>query len=349
MKLFAKHLSKNRDWTGRRKRLFPFLPVRQVQFLSLMSVSLGIHFLATVAVMAEVPGRVRPALAPDWMLPAKPPTLGPQYKIENERRPGDVPEPEQKGAVEKLPDLGPGLPAGLLVWDAEEKKTEVTRGTTRTSFTFGVRNVSREPVIVTAMRSTCGCTIPKLPEKMPWTLAPGSRHEIVVVMELAGKRGAVDKSVALITDHGWKSLGVRVDITEPPAAENNRERNLQLAMANRQSVLQGSCAACHATPAVGKMGAELFQNACAICHESEQRAASVPDLRKLAKPADAAHWRAWITTSVEGKLMPAFAIEHGGILTREQIDSLVAYLTRAIPASLPSPESVSTTLKSATP
>ena len=316
--------------------MYSLLPVQHSRFLALIGAGLCCHFLA----MAEGPGKARPALAPDWMLPAK----RPEAQIKDDRRSVERPEP----AAIKPPDLGPPLPANTLAWDALEKQRNVTRDMAQTSFVFAVTNVSADPVIVTAMRSTCGCTIPKLPEKMPWTLAPGSKHEIEVVMELAGKRGTLDKSVALITNHGWQSLKVRVDIAELPAAENNRERNVQLATANRQSVLQGSCATCHATPALGKMGADLFQSACAICHESEHRAAFVPDLTKLTKPTDVAYWRAWITTSAEGKLMPAFGIEHGGILSTAQIDSLVAFLTKSAPASPRSPESASTILKSAT-
>lgn len=316
--------------------------------LALICVGLCFHFLAR-AVIAEGAGRARPKLAPDWMLPAKRTEPLPQTEREESRPAVEQPGAEQAEASVEKPDLGPAIPAGILAWDSLEKQKNVTLGTARTSFSFGVTNASREPVVVTALKPSCGCTIPKLPEKMPWTLAPSSKHEIEVQMDLAGKRGTVAKAVVLLTDHGHQSLQVRVDIAEQPAAaETNRERNLQLAMANRQSVLQGSCAACHATPALGKMGAELFQSACAICHESDQRASSVPDLRQLAKPTDATYWRAWITTSAEGKLMPAFGLEHGGILTREQIDSLVAYLTKSLPASPPSSKSPAAVLNSVT-
>jgi mono/diheme cytochrome c family protein len=323
--------------------MFSLRPGFYPQYLALICVGLYFHFLAR-EVIAEGPSRARPKLAPDWMLPAKRTEPPPQTEREESR-----PALEQPEAPVETPDLGPAIPAGTLAWDTLEKQRNVSLGTARTSFSFGVTNASPDPVVVTALRPSCGCTIPKLPEKMPWTLAPGSTHEIEVEMDLAGKRGTVAKAVVLLTDHGHQSLKVRVDIAEPPAAAgNDRERNLQLAMANRQSVLQGSCAACHATPALGKMGAELFQNACAICHESDQRASSVPDLRQLAKPTDATHWRAWITTSAEGKLMPAFGLEHGGILTREQIDSLVAYLTKTLSASPPSSKSPAAVLNSAT-
>jgi len=103
-------------------------------------------------------------------------------------------------------------------------------------------------------------------------------------------------------------------------------------MANRQAVFQGECITCHVTPALNEMGAELYEKACGICHEAEHRASMVPDLHALQKETNADYWRTWITSSMEGKLMPAFAIEHGGFLNQAQIDSLVSYLLRAIPS-----------------
>ena len=100
--------------------------------------------------------------------------------------------------------------------------------------------------------------------------------------------------MTVITDHGFKTLTVRTDIQEPPAgamSASDRARNLQLATTNRQAVLQGECASCHATPALTRMGAELYQTACSICHDSGHRTASVPDLKHLHKPTTAEYWR----------------------------------------------------------
>ena len=58
----------------------------------------------------------------------------------------------------------------------------------------------------------------------------------------------------------------------------------------------------------------------------------VPDLTHLNKETNADYWRTWITSSMDGKLMPAFAIENGGFLNSAQIDSLVDYLVKTVPA-----------------
>jgi len=234
----------------------------------------------------------------------------------------------------RIPPAYRPMPDGLLAWDSETQEATVRFGTPQAFTAFNVTNVSDEPITVTSVRTSCGCTVPKLPP-MPWTLEPGTNGTIQVTMNLAGKRGTVIKTVTVTTDQGFKTLYVRTQIEEPPAGvmgQSERMRNLQVASANRQAVFQGDCASCHATPALNKTGAELFQTACAICHEAEHRASMVPDLHHLQKPTDADYWRTWITSGADGKLMPAFALEHGGILNAMQIDSLVNYMVTNFPS-----------------
>lgn len=230
---------------------------------------------------------------------------------------------------------------GILAWDSAMQETSVTYGTVQAFLQFNLINISTEPVTITAVRTSCGCTVPKLPP-LPWKIEPGSGGPIDITMNLAGKTGNVIKSVTVTTDHGYKSLAVRANIEAAPGGmmgEADRQRNLALAMRNRQAVFQGSCASCHATPALNKMGAELYTTACGICHEAEHRGSMVPDLNNLQKETNADYWRTWITSSAEGKLMPAFAIEHGGILNQAQIESLVEHMLNRtpVPASAPAP------------
>jgi mono/diheme cytochrome c family protein len=134
--------------------------------------------------------------------------------------------------------------------------------------------------------------------------------------------------------YSWvKPLTVRATLPQRPAVANgmeNRSRNMQLALADRQAVFKGECAKCHVEPAAGKTDLALYQAACGICHDSHNRASMVPDLRALKHPTDRDHWLKWITFGRPGSLMPAFAQSEGGPLTEEQIDSLVSYLDKSI-------------------
>jgi mono/diheme cytochrome c family protein len=225
----------------------------------------------------------------------------------------------------------------MLAWNNETQEASVKMGAPSAAMCFTVTNISAQPITVTAVRTSCGCTVPKLPP-MPWTLPPGGSGQMDVTMSLAGKSGTVIKTVTVTTDQGFKTLYVRTNIEQAPAGvmgETDRMRNLQIATANRQAVFQGECATCHATPALNKMGAELYNTACGICHEAEHRASMVPDLKNLNKETNADYWRTWITSSMDGKLMPAFAIEHGGILNAMQINSLVEHLLKTMPSRTP--------------
>ncbi|MFM1941356.1 MAG: hypothetical protein RI897_338, partial [Verrucomicrobiota bacterium] len=85
-------------------------------------------------------------------------------------------------------------------------------------------------------------------------------------MDIRGKRQAVAKKLFLYSDQGYKSLTVRANIVVSNETDPDRLRNMQIAATDRQAVFRGDCARCHATPAEGKMGRELFQAVCAVCH-----------------------------------------------------------------------------------
>jgi mono/diheme cytochrome c family protein len=116
---------------------------------------------------------------------------------------------------------------------------------------------------------------------------------------------------------------------------DSRTRNMQIAHADPQAVFRGDCANCHSKPTLGKKGEELFTAACAICHESDQRAVLVTDLHALKQTPTKAYWEAWIRNGKVGSMMPAFALEKHGPLSNEQIDSLVDYLMTEFPTRKP--------------
>lgn len=211
-----------------------------------------------------------------------------------------------------------------LVWDSMVKEQRAEPGAVTNLFTFAVTNRGESEVTITALRPSCGCTVAKLPGN-PWKLAPGAGGQTEVVINLAGKHGLVTKQIFVDTSHGPQVLTIKVDV--PVAQNQSRDRNMQMALADRQAVFRGDCASCHVTPAIGKTGQPLYVAACGICHDSDHRATMVPDLKNLKKPTDAAYWTKWISEGKTNSLMPAFALAHGGPLNDSQIKSLVDFLT----------------------
>jgi mono/diheme cytochrome c family protein len=167
-------------------------------------------------------------------------------------------------------------------------------------------------------------------------LAPQASTTLRVSLDLTGKIGAIAKTVTVESSVGFTQLHVRANIPARPATGVGnltlaREKNIEIAFADRQAVFRGDCMKCHATPAKGKLGEELYLAACTLCHDASPRASMIPDLNSPRGPRDLAFWMKWIGEGGPGTMMPAFAAEHGGPLNEEQICSLARYAYDACP------------------
>lgn len=193
-------------------------------------------------------------------------------------------------------------------------------------FPFVFTNLSARAVVVRSVRAACGCTVARLPE-LPWTVEAGAVGAFSVALDTEGRRGTISKSLWLNTSIGVKPLKVRAVLRVDPvglAAAEARERNLQVAIADPGALFRGACADCHATPASGLRGEELYDAVCGICHDARARSPLVPALAEGGK--DRAYWIRWITDGLEGSLMPGFAAWRGGPLDGAQVESLADHL-----------------------
>jgi mono/diheme cytochrome c family protein len=247
-------------------------------------------------------------------------------------------------AAAQQPAAQPIAPrSDFLAWDADSKTFDAKPGELTARFIFYATNTSADTVVVTNLQRSCGCTEATMPAQ-PWSLAPGANGPIHATIDLRGKGGKITKLLTVQSTIGSKALSLNVEIPpspnpnlnltpnlNPPTNRPNMDRksNQQAASLDRQAVFKGDCAACHSNPTVGKLGHELYQAGCAICHDAEHRAEMVPDLHTL-KPATADYWTQWITASKPGSMMPAFAKSHDGPLSEHQIASLVDYLTHTL-------------------
>src|SRR6185503_19262925 len=99
----------------------------------------------------------------------------------------------------------PTLAASSLVWDSETKEYSANVGEPTANFTFNLTNVSPSEVIITSVRPSCGCTLAQTPP-MPWHLPPGTNAAIPISVNLAGKFGAVVKTITVTGNAGVKTL-----------------------------------------------------------------------------------------------------------------------------------------------
>jgi len=193
------------------------------------------------------------------------------------------------------------------------------------------------PVTLLSVRPSCGCTTAQLPP-LPWTLLPGTNGQINLSVNIEGRMGPQTKTVTVSTDKGYKVLTLHINILPevmPQLTEQERARDLEIAKTNRQAVFQNDCANCHLKNFQGKYGKPLYDAVCGICHETQQRAAVVPDLQHLKVPTNEEFWRTWIAHGKPGSLMPAFATSEGGPLNDLQISTLAAYLNATFKPQIP--------------
>lgn len=228
--------------------------------------------------------------------------------------------------------------AASLRWDALEKEYRAKPGESSGSMVFAATNTTAHDVMVTAVSTSCGCTVAKVPE-LPWRISPGATESMEVTVNWVGKTGVFAKTVTVDTAEGRRLLTVKVDtgIAVADAVDAAtllaRAQNIQVAISDRQAVFtKPECATCHAVPGAGKLAGPLYQVTCAICHDSAHRASMVPDLHAIAQSANAASWQDLIARGKANSLMPAFARAEGGPLDDQQIQSLVEYLIHEFPA-----------------
>ncbi len=306
------------------------------------SVAVGISFIVSCAHAQQIiemkPAASQPQVQTQKIIPP-PVTMTPAPKAQG------VPPPPSALTVSPGPPIPFGAPPhpaleNYLGFDAETKEVSVTNGTTEAHFAFNLTNISSGEILVNFVQTSCGCTVAKLPSQ-PWKLAPKDHGEISATMQLAGTPpgGSKTKTLTINSDKGTKAVYVKATILPdaPSMSGMDRTNNLRMAAADRQAVFKGDCMRCHVATAKDsaghdKMGQELYAAVCGICHDAEHQASFVPNLHRLPEPTSAEFWRNWILHGKAGTLMPAFTKAEGGILSDEQTESLVQYLTATIPS-----------------
>jgi mono/diheme cytochrome c family protein len=290
-----------------------------MKWLSIL-LSAGIIVLGLGCAHAQTPAKAPPAL------PAtQAPVISPQPIVVHP--PASAPNPV--------------LPLDSFIgFDAEQKEVTVTNGTPEAHFTFSLTNISTGEVTINNVRPSCGCTVAKLPAQ-PWKLQPKDSGSFSATMQLAGTPpgGTKIKTLTVESDKGTRALYIKATVLAAPPgmSEADRVNNQKMAMADRQAIFKGDCVKCHVEPAKDsagndKQGKELFAAVCGVCHQAEHRASFVPDLNHLPEPTNAEFWKNWVMHGKPGTLMPGFAKSEGGILTDQQVESLVKYLTDTIPS-----------------
>lgn len=235
------------------------------------------------------------------------------------------------GAAENPPAIEPDAP--VIFFENTTHDFGTIRSDRKVTYAWPFQNRGRSDLVITATRPSCGCTASVIDDK---AVPPGGSGTLSVTFDPAGQHGKVRKSLAVVSNdpaHTVVSLTVRAEVEpvdRPPTPDGHPP-------ITGQSLLMGSCASCHAAPAAGKRGEELWKAVCGMCHGAAAEGGLAPTLRApdyLASKDDAA-LRTAIAYGTANPKMPGFSDQMGGPLRAEQIDSLVGLLRTWGPTATP--------------
>lgn len=218
--------------------------------------------------------------------------------------------------------------AAALIWEPATVVHVAAAGETAATVEFHGKNRSSQPVTITAIRPSCGCTT-VTGRPLPWRIQPGEVATFAVQVDFARKSGDLRKTLAVESSEGNAELAVILRIPEPDASAPERMMMLHSAGNDRQAIFRiRTCASCHAHGIAGLQGKALFAQTCAVCHAGPNRGSKTPDLAAISGK-DEGYWSALIADGKPGTLMPAFGRAAGGPLSADQIRSLARYLTQS--------------------
>lgn len=146
-------------------------------------------------------------------------------------------------------------------------------------------------------------------------IKPGGFADVTVSLDPSGKVGPIAKEVVISSnDPTYPTVTAHLRADVDHALDLTPGKPIEDALFG-----QADCARCHADPAEGLTGADLYKAVCQMCHGSLQEyAASLPVAIR-----DRGVLRGWIADGKGKRGMPGYSADKGGPLTAEQLNTLV--------------------------
>ena len=126
-----------------------------------------------------------------------------------------------------------------LIWEKEVAELEASHETRILILRFPFSNTGTDPVLITEIKTSCGCIEPMTPE-LPWTIVPGVTEELEVKVNIRGKKGAFQQTLEVLTFDKTTELGIKVEIEDPvhrTMTPEERNGNLAQSKADRRAIL----------------------------------------------------------------------------------------------------------------
>lgn len=194
----------------------------------------------------------------------------------------------------------------------------------KVEFRWVFHNDGDEPLRILTTRPSCACTA-TLVQKDP--VPPGGTGFIDVTFDPTSQYGQVHKSLA-VTSNDPVNKAVLLTMEARVIPSDTERPSPGHPPISGQSLLIGDCASCHAKPASGKSGGDLWNAVCSMCHGRQAEGGRAPSLREASylESRDDKTLADAIAYGTVNPKMPGFSVDMGGPLSREQIESLVKLL-----------------------
>ncbi|CAN5428647.1 hypothetical protein BH10BAC5_BH10BAC5_17510 [soil metagenome] len=191
-------------------------------------------------------------------------------------------------------------------------------------YEFPFSNTGNQELVITNVTTSCGCTAATSGDKT--NFAAGESGVIKITFNSNGKQGHIEKTVMIESNDPVSPqmiLTLFFDVAIPTDMSNH------MMFSSNQSIFEGVCADCHVTKGIGKIGKDLYDNDCAICHgdAKDHKPHEAIDKNSTKKYTDEQLFDYISNGSVtQPTMMPGFHKKNGGPLTDEEISSLVTYI-----------------------
>ena len=162
-----------------------------------------------------------------------------------------------------------------------------------------LKNLQSTPLKILGISASCGCTTLKLKNRL---LAPQATEKIDLIIDTRGKMGRVEKTVTIYHN------GAGSPHVETIAFHAVRSKDQD---SGEEPIFQPPCSSCHLDPGMGKLGGDLYEAMCQICHVDGVKNRNRSMLKQIT------------TKGISSQGMPAFS----EVLDQEQLDSLIEWIS----------------------
>ncbi len=204
---------------------------------------------------------------------------------------------------------------------------------------FRVKNAGNKPLVVSRVRSSCGCAAAMMESSV---IQPGETGKLRVSFNPTRQKGTVTRSISVYsndTDNPTVNISISAQIV--PAGQEGQEREPEPRAHERKGelVFDSGCLRCHGPGGKGQAGRDLYVSVCAHCHGADGKGRKIdeetigPSLETARRSVKSKGGLNQIICDGSGDpSMPGFCEKYGGPLSKKQVASLAELIFEGVPA-----------------